>query len=429
MTVVVGSPYFLLILFVLTIFYLVYDQELLIGIISQLPINLSVSLTESDSPSIQMTIVESKNHSVPVILYWNKYFVKEFQRFIPDSATAFDCPFKCLHTSNRSAEDVAELRVFHERHVNVEDLPSDSPRAYNLLFTLEPPYLTYSKYGDQKLPPDYFHHFASYRTSTSIYYPYDQFVSLDESTTDDDQWTKAQIEEKLKLKKIPVLIAMSNCNSDAKRHVYVRELQKHIEITRVGACDGTIHCTKDPPGHALRKDMECMQHLNEAHYFYLAFENSVCPELLTEKFWRLRQLIVPIVLTRSVIPQHIPNDTFIAANDFESSFALAAYLKWLIGNPKEYQKYFEWTKRFRRTPLTEAEINVGCQLCKLAYENRDQQPTAIPNYKEYWSAKDCASDYAIKLIDNNSEALKTIDDRLSKELERSYRNRTFSRIV
>ncbi|KAI6237582.1 Alpha-(1,3)-fucosyltransferase C-like protein [Aphelenchoides besseyi] len=355
MTVVVGSPYFLLILFVLTIFYLVYDQELLIGIISQLPINLSVSLTESDSPSIQMTIVESKNHSVPVILYWNKYFVKEFQRFIPDSATAFDCPFKCLHTSNRSAEDVAELRVFHERHVNVEDLPSDSPRAYNLLFTLEPPYLTYSKYGDQKLPPDYFHHFASYRTSTSIYYPYDQFVSLDESTTDDDQWTKAQIEEKLKLKKIPVLIAMSNCNSDAKRHVYVRELQKHIEITRVGACDGTIHCTKDPPGHALRKDMECMQHLNG--------------------------------------------------------------------------QYFEWTKRFRRTPLTEAEINVGCQLCKLAYENRDQQPTAIPNYKEYWSAKDCASDYAIKLIDNNSEALKTIDDRLSKELERSYRNRTFSRIV
>ncbi|KAI6199315.1 Alpha-(1,3)-fucosyltransferase C [Aphelenchoides besseyi] len=411
----VGFPYFLLLLFGLTIFYFVYNQQLLIEIINQLPINVSSSLTESDSPSIRMTVVDSK---IPILLYWNRYFVNEFERFIPDSTTAFDCQFKCQHTSNRTQKDAAEIRVFHERHVNPEDLPPKSSRAFNVLFTLEPPYLTYSKFekvdSDQKLPMDYFHHFASYRTSTPVYYPYDQFVPLDGSETDDERWTKPQIEERLKLKKLPVLIAMSNCNSDSKRHVYVRELQKHIKVTRVGACDGTIHCAKDPPGHALRKDMDCMAHLN------------VCPELLTEKFWRLRQLIVPIVLTRSVIPLHLPNDTFIAANDFDSPFELAAYLKWLIGNPREYQK---WAKRFRRTPLTEAEINVGCQLCELAYTNRKQRPTPIPNYKEYWSQKECASDYATILMGNNSEALRTTDDQLSKALQQSYRNRTLSRIV
>jgi hypothetical protein len=111
-----------------------------------------------------------------------------------------------------------------------------------------------------------------------------------------------------------------------------------MNVTQVGPCDGTVQCDKDPDGKALRVDMDCMQKLNNEHHFYLAFENSVCPEYTTEKFWRMKQLIVPVVLSRAAMAPHVPADCFIAASDFESPQALASYLESLMRNKDEYRK-------------------------------------------------------------------------------------------
>lgn len=123
---------------------------------------------------------------------------------------------------------------------------------------------------------------------------------------------------------------MSNCGAESRRLDYVRQLRGHVNVTQVGPCEGTVHCSKDPDGNALRSDIDCMQKLNgrptliifafitllDEHHFYLAFENSVCPEYTSEKFWRMKQLIVPIVLSRAVMPKDIPKNTckFIRTN-------------------------------------------------------------------------------------------------------------------
>jgi glycoprotein 3-alpha-L-fucosyltransferase/alpha-1,3-fucosyltransferase len=62
------------------------------------------------------------------------------------------------------------------------------------------------------------------------------------------------------------------------------------------------------------------------HYFYLAFEAAVCPDFLSERFWRLKNMIVPIVLTRSVVPSYIPSYAFIAVDDFPTLQDFVSYL-------------------------------------------------------------------------------------------------------
>ncbi|KAI6234859.1 Alpha1,3-fucosyltransferase-like proteinue [Aphelenchoides fujianensis] len=168
-----------------------------------------------------------------------------------------------------------------------------------------------------------------------------------------------------------------------------------------------------------------MKELIDSHYFYLAFENSVCPEYVTEKFWRVKELIVPVVLSRAAMPPHIPADTFIAASDFATPAALAAHLRWLIAHPQEYRKYFNWTKRYRRSPLSRAEINGQCQLCKLAHRQLEKR---IPNYTDI---RQCVRDYALDLITNSLDDLNNVRDherRLSEFMARLYRQRNLGRI-
>ena len=75
------------------------------------------------------------------------------------------------------------------------------------------------------------------------------------------------------------------------------------------------------------------------HMFYLAFENSVCKEYITEKFWNLKHLIVPIVLSRRVFNHtKIPDNVYIAVDDFNNVEELAKYLLYLQKNETAYLK-------------------------------------------------------------------------------------------
>jgi len=71
----------------------------------------------------------------------------------------------------------------------------------------------------------------------------------------------------------------------------------------------------------------------------LAFENSVCDEYLSEKFWRIKNLIVPVVLSRKIFKNEtIPKDTFIAADDFATPKELMEYLKTVAADKNRYKR-------------------------------------------------------------------------------------------
>lgn len=71
---------------------------------------------------------------------------------------------------------------------------------------------------------------------------------------------------------------MSNCNAKSGRSKYVEELARHVDVDIFGFCGKAIGCPREPDG--------CFRQTVEPHYFfYLAFENSMCQDYVTEKLY------------------------------------------------------------------------------------------------------------------------------------------------
>uniref|UniRef100_A0A914LGM7 Fucosyltransferase n=1 Tax=Meloidogyne incognita TaxID=6306 RepID=A0A914LGM7_MELIC len=81
-------------------------------------------------------------------------------------------------------------------------------------------------------------------------------------------------------------------------------------------------------------------HTQQNHMFYLALENNICHNYVTEKFWNsLRSLTVPVVFSRSVFEgMDVPSNAFIALDDFKSVIELVAHLKALQNDTEKYLK-------------------------------------------------------------------------------------------
>ncbi|CAK9297255.1 unnamed protein product [Gordionus sp. m RMFG-2023] len=91
----------------------------------------------------------------------------------------------------------------------------------------------------------------------------------------------------------------------------------------------------------------CLKRLGSVYKFYLAFENSLCKEYITEKFWynALTMNMVPIVFgaPKSDYLKVAPPHSFIHLDDFGGNVeALAKYIIFLDSNDTEYAKYFEY---------------------------------------------------------------------------------------
>ena len=103
---------------------------------------------------------------------------------------------------------------------------------------------------------------------------------------------------------------VSHCETASKREKYVEALEKFIDVDIYGKC-GPLDCPEE--------NMDCFFNLTEGYKFYLAFENSLCNEYITEKFWRsVRLPIVPVVMGATNYSTIAPPHSFIDVNDFDT---------------------------------------------------------------------------------------------------------------
>ncbi|KAI0229118.1 Alpha-(1,3)-fucosyltransferase C [Lamellibrachia satsuma] len=174
---------------------------------------------------------------------------------------------------------------------------------------------------------------------------------------------------------------VSHCNAQSKRDDYVTLLKRYIEVDIYGEC-GTLSCSKS--------DTSCRTLISRTYKFYLAFENSLCSEYITEKLWRpLQQDVVPIVLGGADYETYLPKHSYINVKDFKSPYELAKYLKVLDKNDTLYNEYFDWKKSYscyRGVPGK----SIACNMCRHANENINRKET-VPAISEFWSKKQCIS--------------------------------------
>lgn len=168
-----------------------------------------------------------------------------------------------------------------------------------------------------------------------------------------------------------VVQLVSNCNTPGRREKFVEELKKHIAVDIYGAC-GDQKCLP-------KMSAECYQNLSSKYFFYLSFENSICRDYVTEKFFSLLDYpMVPVVFGGGDYRELAPPHSYIDALAAKSPKKLAAQLEKLIEHPEEFDKYFEWKKHYKMnlTPYP-------CQICNLLNESINKSKVWT-NLVEWW---------------------------------------------
>ena len=137
--------------------------------------------------------------------------------------------------------------------------------------------------------------------------------------------------------------------------------------------------------------------------FYLAFENSKCPEYVTEKLYRIinansdENPPVPIVMgpNRTWYEKNLPPQSYIHVDDFNSPEELGSYLEDLDSHDSKYLKYLHW-RRFHKLSCHQQK---GCQLCSMLLKNRynsdsgglnkTKKELVIPDFQSFWKRASC----------------------------------------
>ncbi len=173
---------------------------------------------------------------------------------------------------------------------------------------------------------------------------------------------------------------VSNCNAHSKREQFVRQLQKYIPVDIYGRCGGECPV----PAENAAGIANCYDYVQSTHKFYLSFENSLCKDYITEKFFNaLSRNIVPVVYGGIEPEEYLkiaPNHSFINARQFKSAEDLASYLMYLDKNDDEYLRYFKWKDEYE---VKTSEDLGWCNLCQRLYDRFRTLEVQQSYYKWY----------------------------------------------
>ncbi len=152
---------------------------------------------------------------------------------------------------------------------------------------------------------------------------------------------------RVKRETAPAVYFASSGVDRSGRTAYVRELMEVLPVDSYGASLRNRDLRHDD-GRATKLE-------TIARYrFTLAFENSIAPDYVTEKFYDpLVAGSVPVYLGAPNVQDFAPGrHCFVDVSDFASPRELARYLHDLVGDEARYQEYLAW----KREPLDPAFV-------------------------------------------------------------------------
>ncbi|CAG5116706.1 unnamed protein product [Candidula unifasciata] len=286
------------------------------------------------------------------------------------SAAGFDifksCSKTCELTVNSTRFAEADVVVFF----------SHSHIIWVFFSVESPPNSAASRFGNE-VWHGLFNWTMSYRHDSEFWHGYvrsekrKQPVANETRAADEKTWR-----ELFSKKQGLVAWFVSNCQTDSRREMYVTELMKHIPVDIYGTC-GTLKCTEQD---------KCVQMLRTKYKFYLAFENSLCKDYVTEKLLKIYNIggLIPVVRGGADYHKLFPPNSFIDTSDFSSPKSLANHLHKLADNEDAYLNMLRWSWDYQvlgpKLPL--------CKLCERLYEPK-RVSCVYKNVYAWWSDKIC----------------------------------------
>ncbi|XP_061457798.1 3-galactosyl-N-acetylglucosaminide 4-alpha-L-fucosyltransferase FUT3-like [Rhineura floridana] len=316
-------------------------------------------ITQKPSEWFRNSRLAEKEPSNLTLLLWAWPFGARFD--IQKCSKLLGIP-DCHITANRSWYSKADAVIVHHRDAcsSPKRLPQDPRPPFQcwIWFNLESP----SHSPNLGFMDGRFNLTMSYRRDSDIFTPYGWLEVL-------AQPENVTIPPKSKL----VAWVVSNWNPGSRRVRYYEELKKHIHVDVFG--HGRLPLSRD-------------QHLSvlSQYKFYLAFENSIHEDYITEKLWKNSLLsgAVPVVCgpPRKNYERYLPPSSFIHIDDFPTAEELANFLKELDRNTTRYHSYFLWRSWLKPVGLTFWNLHF-CKAC-LALQKKPIYYQTVPELSKWY---------------------------------------------
>jgi len=222
------------------------------------------------------------------ILYWNTFFGRKDFAFGFGRQPFVDakCPTAtCYVTDDRTLFNRSDVVIFSIQGMNLTDLPTYRfPRQRFVFFEMESPATTdYRPLLHNHTRFGFFNWTMTYRLDSDIVNrdSYGVVVPNQNSTTyPKPRRANAAASHDLKDKLVDIsskkkLVAwfVSHCVTSNRREDYVSELSRYIPVDIYGKC-GNLTCSNRN---------RCKEMIRRDYKFYIAFENSLCTDYVTEK--------------------------------------------------------------------------------------------------------------------------------------------------
>lgn len=253
------------------------------------------------------------------------------------------CPlerFEITYDKQRFSE--SNLVVFHANNMpnlgHLVALSKTRPISQRWVYhTMESPRVT----PDPGFLKGFFNATWTYRSDSDFSAAYATYVPL---RLTEKAEAKAVDYTKGKMKLVAWMV--SNCGPRLRLD-FVKQLKQFIDVDAYGRCSQflgkKLSCSKS-------REKQCLK----PYKFYLAFENALCKDYITEKYWEHLgdDNIVPVVmggLEGDYGKLAIPG-SYINVMDFKTVKELADYLHYLDRNNTAYNEYFKWRQKYQKSP-------------------------------------------------------------------------------
>ena len=302
----------------------------------------------------------------------------------PSGFSQLNCPASfstsCQLTANRTLlADTSQFDavVFHERDFRWKDVPDKERRKRSQAYVFtsyEAPVWGNRRKEKMQRMKGFFNWSMTYRMDSTFYTPYGGFVK----TRDHPLGSKLRdiakefgernqaIARKTK-SAAGIVQIVSNCKSQSKREKLLKSMQKLIRVDIYGSC-GPLKCPRSGAGGDA--GWKCYQMLERRYKFYLAWENALCKDYVTEKFFEITKYnIIPVVLNRAAMDQIAPRHSYIALEDFKSMSHLVKYLQKVDKDDKLFTSYFWWRDFYSVQDHHISRHKSWCSLCSTLHKD------------------------------------------------------------
>ncbi|XP_060084956.1 glycoprotein 3-alpha-L-fucosyltransferase A-like [Ylistrum balloti] len=266
-----------------------------------------------------------------------------------------NCEYPCKMISG-SKLDSANFVVFHGPRIGKTKPPNKLRGQVWIMHGMESPH-HYN--NDLTEWSNLFNWTFTYRRDSDVLSLYSGFQFHRNNTT-------TNIRKQWKAKDRNTAWMVSNCHTPSKRMQYMKSLKSSTDIHVYGGC-GHYRCARS-------NENNCMELLQKHYRYYLAFENSLCVDYITEKAFKTYTAspsTVSVVRGGSNYSLFLPPGSYLDAKDFENGHALGEAMKRSFDNASDF---FSWTKYYTINPNV---MSTWCSLCKHIHHSE--------NYKRIYS--------------------------------------------